>query len=720
MYRAELFKKLFKGRQDVYGVVGGGCIKEPLTDQILLSHINGEKHLGKYPLLKDNTSYWIAIDFDNWNVEKVLEVQRNLEHYEIPAHLEISKSKGYHIWIFFDSPITARKSRLVTKHIVEETSEGKVYELFPKQDILPKDGYGNYINLPLFGGLVKNGKTVFINNEGKPYEDQWSYIRQINSISENRIDEIIEINNLNVKETLITTEAIEAPTKGALPCFVKMMKGSIKEHEGRDVIAFRLSVHLKKQGIPKDIALQIMGAWDNTNLPPLKEKLKEKIEQGYKNYSSYGCEDPIIKQFCDKDCPVFKKAHPEKKNIDISKFKPLSVEELNEILGISIKMDKANKTATFLCLLSAYTEDSQFGIMYNAPSSTGKSYIPMEIAKLFPKEDRMEVSYCTPTAFYHDHGEYNQELGGYFMDLERKQLIFLDQPHTDVVQRLRSFFSHDAKMISAKIADKGEKHGLKTKNIYIKGFSSVVFCTANTRINEQEATRFMLLSPETSQEKIKEALNEKAKKLCNGTMYKLNLESNVDRKLLRERIIAIKQEEINHIILPCSPEDLCRTFMKNRERHKPRYSRDIDRFSGLIKSLALLNLWFRKREGKDVIASEQDVQDALVIWDTISESQEYNLPPFIFNFFKEVILPLWHKKSKELGGSETGLSKKEIIQEHYRVYHRHLPDWQLRTEMLPMLSTSGLIYEEQDTSDKRKTMVFVSEDITPPSALDIS
>ena len=32
-----------------------------------------------------------------------------------------------------------------------------------------------------------------------------------------------------------------------------------------------------------------------------------------------------------------------------------------------------NKLATFLCLLSTYTENCQFNISFNAPSSTGKS-----------------------------------------------------------------------------------------------------------------------------------------------------------------------------------------------------------------------------------------------------------------------------------------------------------------------------------------------------------
>src|SRR3989344_9364198 len=69
----------------------------------------------------------------------------------------------------------------------------------------------------------------------------------------------------------------------------------------------------------------------------------------------------------------YAKEYPEK--IDTSQFKPLSSQDLVEILGLTIKQDEKNKIVTFLCELSAFTENAQFNISYNAPSATGKSYI---------------------------------------------------------------------------------------------------------------------------------------------------------------------------------------------------------------------------------------------------------------------------------------------------------------------------------------------------------
>ncbi len=65
---------------------------------------------------------------------------------------------------------------------------------------------------------------------------------------------------------------------------------------------------------------------------------------------------------------------------------PMTAQDLLEILGLTIKKDEENKIVAFLCQLSAYTDNSQFNVSFNAPSSTGKSFIPTEIARLFPRK----------------------------------------------------------------------------------------------------------------------------------------------------------------------------------------------------------------------------------------------------------------------------------------------------------------------------------------------
>lgn len=387
-------------------------------------------------------------------------------------------------------------------------------------------------------------------------------------------------------------------------------------------------------------------------------------------------------------------------------FQPLTAPELAQILGLTIKKDEENKIVSFLCQLSAYTDSCQFNISFNAPSSTGKSFIPTEIARLFPAADVKEIGYCSPTAFFHDTGEYNKELEGYLVDLSRKILIFLDQPHTQLLERLRPVLSHDQKEIRLKITDKSQKHGLRTKNVIVKGFPAVIFCTAGLKIDEQEATRFFLLSPEVNHEKIRQAILEKIKKETDNASYRSWLDEVPERKLLIKRILAIKDENIQEVKI-FSSDTIIERFMGQNKVLKPRHQRDIGRLLALVKSFALLNLWWREKEGSTITANQQDIESAFEVWDKISVSQELNLPPYIYKLYQEVILPLWEIKTPKLGEDEKeGLTRQEILQKHYEVYGRMLDNNQLRQQILPMLETAGLITQEQDPTNRRKLLIF--------------
>lgn len=63
-------------------------------------------------------------------------------------------------------------------------------------------------------------------------------------------------------------------------------------------------------------------------------------------------------------------------------------------------------------------------------------------------------------------------------------------------------------IFSHKITDRRKMAGLSTKTILIRGYCTVIFCTARFNMEQQERTRLLLLSPETNSEKIKHAAPE--------------------------------------------------------------------------------------------------------------------------------------------------------------------------------------------------------------------
>jgi len=67
--------------------------------------------------------------------------------------------------------------------------------LFPNQDMMPEGGFGNLIALPLQLEPRKYNNSVFINNEGVPYDDQWSILAATQKVTKLQLQSTL--NQLN-------------------------------------------------------------------------------------------------------------------------------------------------------------------------------------------------------------------------------------------------------------------------------------------------------------------------------------------------------------------------------------------------------------------------------------------------------------------------------------------------------------------------------------------
>ncbi len=236
--KLSLFKSLFKGREDVFAIrwekaaqsdggriksgympayqydpymyrlhkMKGGSFKNykdktylPLTDQQLLKHFNGDKLIGIYPLLQENTSWFIAADFDKekW-AEECRKFLNICNEQTIPAYLERSRSgKGGHVWIFFDKPYPASKSRKILTSLLEQAGIFSVFDksssfdrLFPNQDFLTGEKLGNLIALPLYKPTMEEGNSCFVDEQFHPYQDQWEFLSSIQRVTVSHLDTI--------------------------------------------------------------------------------------------------------------------------------------------------------------------------------------------------------------------------------------------------------------------------------------------------------------------------------------------------------------------------------------------------------------------------------------------------------------------------------------------------------------------------------------------------
>ncbi|WP_414689235.1 MULTISPECIES: TOTE conflict system archaeo-eukaryotic primase domain-containing protein [unclassified Neptuniibacter] len=232
--KIEIFRSLFRGRTDIFATrwqnkqgrsgysvacnnewVQGVCYKPrvkcqdcnhrqftELNDQIIYQHLAGQKIIGLYPLMHDNTCFFLAADFDKgkWQ-EEVKAMSVACRCFEIPHVIEISRSgNGAHLWIFFKEKVPAKEARLLGFGLLDKAME--VYpnlsfdsydRLFPNQDILPEGGFGNLIALPLQREARLSGNSSFVDADLNIIPDQWQYLAQVDFISHQNLSKLLTL-----------------------------------------------------------------------------------------------------------------------------------------------------------------------------------------------------------------------------------------------------------------------------------------------------------------------------------------------------------------------------------------------------------------------------------------------------------------------------------------------------------------------------------------------
>lgn len=231
--KVALFRRLFRGRDDVYAKrwdstsgnksgyapacdnewKAGICEKPrikcaecphrkfvPVSERVIYDHLAGKVTVGIYPLLQDDSCYFLAVDFDeaDWR-EDAQAFMGSCRELNVPASLEISRSgKGAHAWIFFASAVPARDARrlgtAIISHACARTHQLRLesYDrLFPNQDTMPKGGFGNLIALPLQKKPRDQGFSTFVDEWLQPYADQWAYLASVRVLPAEALDDLI-------------------------------------------------------------------------------------------------------------------------------------------------------------------------------------------------------------------------------------------------------------------------------------------------------------------------------------------------------------------------------------------------------------------------------------------------------------------------------------------------------------------------------------------------
>jgi len=152
----------------------------------------GRLTIGIYALNpKTQRSKWVAIDADYENaLEDLLKLQWELRQDGVEAALEKSR-RGGHLWIFAEKPLLARDCRIYIDNLARRLrvpvkggaglAEG--IEVFPRQDELKPDQFGNAIRGPMGIHRAVTRRFWFYGADYK-FDRQLEYLEQLRKITE--------------------------------------------------------------------------------------------------------------------------------------------------------------------------------------------------------------------------------------------------------------------------------------------------------------------------------------------------------------------------------------------------------------------------------------------------------------------------------------------------------------------------------------------------------
>jgi superfamily II DNA or RNA helicase len=311
--KVALFRSLFRGRHDVYpklwvnaksGRTGyapacgnewvrgvcekprvrcGACPNQAflsVSERVILDHLQGRHVVGVYPLLVDETCWFLAADFDkgDWMADTAA-FRGACTSAGVPVAIERSRSgNGAHAWFFFDTPLPAATARgmgcfLLTQAMSRrhDLSMSSYDRLFPNQDTMPAGGFGNLIALPLQQEPRSRGNTLFVDDACRPYPDQWAYLAGMQRIPLSTVERIASDARrrgqvLGVRSSEPDDEDIAAPWRLAPSRGPKLLAPSIEEPLPKHIgatLAQRLFVN--KAGLPSPVltALKRIAAFQN-------------------------------------------------------------------------------------------------------------------------------------------------------------------------------------------------------------------------------------------------------------------------------------------------------------------------------------------------------------------------------------------------------------------------------------------------------------------------
>jgi len=290
-----ILRDLYSSHVTGYHGRNNTLVREPLTDEVLLGHLEGRWRVGTYFDPGDGTVILGVIDLDNKedpegerpHAKRAAEALADLG---LSAEIFTSKGKGYHVPVYFAGPVPAHTVNRVLAYAATKAGRPRA-EIFPKQDrvdvFLPPPGskdharVGSYINLPFHGESLLAGRTALLNkaNGLDPFPDQ---VEGAAGIKKNSAEDLAAafamIGEEAAPETTPETTTEFDPV--LLADALRAIPADPREHYVAVHRAVKLSA--KEAGFPATEAKEIVRAWAQTSAKYEAREFERRWEKDFK------------------------------------------------------------------------------------------------------------------------------------------------------------------------------------------------------------------------------------------------------------------------------------------------------------------------------------------------------------------------------------------------------------------------------------------------------
>ena len=292
------YMRLFSGRTDAYGTGRGEVIREEPSAELFKQHLSGDgKGLGIFPLSDEGTVNFAAIDLDEPDFDAANSMADLLPGV---TWIERSRSGNAHVWAFFEAPCQAWVARGLMREAAVAIDKPRV-EVFPKQDRLMEGMVGNYINLPYFGDsrpiIDCNDAEHFVILASESLNDPESWMKRARFVGLEPPEEREHTSEFGEQAVLhpcaehIIANRFENPIRAG----------------HRNVVYFNVAKQLLNwKDLDEDEAWGLLCELEGASHDRIPEnelrRLFNNAQRG--EWTSTGCDDPLMSPYVLPDCPI--------------------------------------------------------------------------------------------------------------------------------------------------------------------------------------------------------------------------------------------------------------------------------------------------------------------------------------------------------------------------------------------------------------------------------